>query len=77
MIFVYFWLGCGLLGFCIALLLIWFDGQDLNTKDFVEYLFGFALSGPMGLIIVLILGCLSFMSATSIANKVIIKGRKK
>ena len=77
MIFVYLWLACGLLGFCITLLLIWFDGHDLNTKDLVEYLFGFALTGPMGLSIVLVIGCLSFMSATPIANKVIIKGRKK
>lgn len=77
MTLVYFWLACGLLGFCITLLLIWFDGYDLNAKDIVEYLFGFALTGPMGLSIVLVIGCLSFMSATSIANKVIIKGRKK
>lgn len=77
MIFVYLWLACGLLGFCITLLLIWFDGYDLNTKDLVEYLFGFTLTGPMGLSIILVIGCLSFMSATTIANRVIIKGRKK
>lgn len=77
MIFVYFWLACGLLGFCIALVLIWFDGHDLKIKDFVEFLFGFALSGPVGLGIALVIGCLSFMSATPTANKVIIKGRKK
>lgn len=77
MTILYFWLVCGFIGFCLALILTWLHGSDLTTEDIIEFLVCLVLLGPVGLTVVVVVGCLTFTSATTIADRVIIRGRKR